>query len=56
MRNPAEKIVKQARPSKTPGTMKGKLAAKKAATAPPKPAPAPAAATPAMQKKNKKKK
>jgi hypothetical protein len=32
MRNPAEKIVKQARPSKTPGTMKEKFAAKKAAT------------------------
>jgi hypothetical protein len=31
MRNPAEKIVKQARLSKTPGTMKEKLAAKKAA-------------------------
>jgi hypothetical protein len=58
MRNPAEKLAKQARPSKTPGTMKAKLAAKKAATAPPKPTPAPAkptpapaAATPAMQKK-----
>jgi hypothetical protein len=83
MRNPAEKLAKQARPSKTPstmkekltakktainnaatpkptttGTIKDKLAAKKAATAPPKPAPAPAkptpapaAATPAMQKK-----
>jgi hypothetical protein len=42
----------------TTGTIKDKLAAKKAATAPPKPAPAPAkptpapaAATPAMQKK-----
>jgi hypothetical protein len=34
MRNPAEKIVKQARPSKTPGTMKEKLAAKRAGTAP----------------------
>jgi hypothetical protein len=65
MRNPAEKIVKQARPSKTPAsvkpaTVKEKLAAKKAGTtparvkpapAPAKPTPAPAAATPAMQKK-----
>jgi len=59
MRNSAEKLAKQASPSKTkPATMKAKLAAKKAATAPPKPTPAPAkptpapaAATPAMQKK-----
>jgi hypothetical protein len=31
MRNPAEKLAKQARPSKTPSKMKEKLAAKKAA-------------------------